>query len=115
MPKDKIGGRRAGNNNTLSYEEIISRANDMKYGVIFGTGIDVMKRENNLSSITSYKISDLSKAMNNIDETIVRVSQGMYDKRIKALEEIGYEVIAKSKTNNNEKTTPMLVHIKRRK
>lgn len=113
-----FGGRGASSSNSgiSSFENLINKRENMKYSITFGTGIDVSERlNNNMTSITSYKIKDLDRVMTNIDETVIQVQQGSADKRIEQLNNVGFKVISKTKPDDNSKTSTVLVHIKRRR
>ena len=84
-----FGSRGANSGSTKPFKTLINKRETLKYGVTFGTGIDISERNGKLSSITSYKIGQLKEAMANINETIVQVQQGSANKRIQQLKEIG--------------------------
>lgn len=109
-----FGGRGASSSSSSSFDKLISKRENLKYSVTFGTGIDIGERNGKLSSITSYKIGQLESAMKNIDETVIQVQQGSYDKRINQLKDIGFKVISKTTPDNNDKTTIVLAHIRRK-
>lgn len=113
-----FGGRGASSSNKgiSSFESLVNKRNNMKYSVTFGTGIDISERINDkTTSISSYRIGQLENVMRDINETIIQVQQGNFDKRIKQLNDIGFNVISRTKPDDNEKTSIILAHVKRRK
>ena len=109
-----MGGRGASSSKISSFESLINKRENLQYGIEFGTGIDISNKQGRATSITSYKISQLEDVTRNINEAIVQVQQGSYNRRIEQLENVGFEIVSKTRPNDNEKTTPILIHIKRR-
>ena len=112
-----FGGRGASSSNTTSsFESLIRKRENMQYSVTFGTGIDVSRRlSNNMTSMSSYKLKDLENVMANIDETVIQVQQGSANKRLQQLKDIGYDVVSQYKPSDNDKTSLVLAHIRRRR
>lgn len=96
-----------------SFESLIKKREGFKNNITFGTGVDISNKVGNkISSLTSYKISDLGKATSNIKEAIVQVQQGSASKRISQLTDLGFKVVSSTKPGKN-KTDIVLVHVRR--
>ena len=109
-----MGSRGASSNKISNFETLINKREKLQYGITFGTGIDISNRKGKTTSITSYKIGQLEDVTKNINEAIVQVQQGSYNKRMEQLKNVGFKIVSKTKPDDNEKTTIVLVHIRRK-
>ena len=112
-----FGGRGSSSNiagGYSSFSNLVKKREQTKYNLTFGTGIDLSERINQkTTSISSYKMKDLDRITNGINEAVVQVQQGSFEKRLSQLKDLGFKVISKTKPSNN-KTDIMLAYIKKK-
>ena len=108
-----MGGRGASSGasiKTVSYENITKQQQSMKYLLNMQKTITISEK-GYVPRISNYKNMDYT----NINEAIVEVPKGDYERRIKMLKEKGYNIVAQTKLSKDAPIySTIKMHIRRK-
>lgn len=110
-----MGGRGASsgdNTKVVSYQDMIVNNQNVVYTLSFDKNVTIFETRGVYESSQTVPYSKVD--YNKINEAIVQVDYGFYDKRVKELKNNGYKIIEKTNTKGKNKTDRILLHIKRR-
>lgn len=104
------GVRSSASIKTVSYENITKQEESMKYSLNMQKTITISEK-GYVPRISNYKNMDYT----DINEAIVEVPKGNYEKRIKMLKEKGYNIIAQTKLSKDAPIySTIKIHIRRK-
>lgn len=95
---------------TVSYESITKQEESMKYSLNMQKTITIFEK-GYVPRVSNYKNMDYT----DINEAIVEVPKGNYERRIKMLKEKGYNIIAQTKLSKDAPIySTIKIHIRRK-
>lgn len=112
-----MGGRGASSSQgnktkVISYQDMIVNNQDVPLTLVFNKKVDIIETRGIYESTQTlpYSKVDYSK----IDEAIVQVDYGAYERKLKELESKGYRITERTDTKNKKVYDTILLHIKKK-
>lgn len=112
-----MGGRGAsssqgGKTRIISYQDMLVNNQDVPTTLVFNKKVDIIETRGIYESMRTlpYNKVDYSK----INEAIVQVDYGSYERKLKELESRGYKIIERTDTKNKKVYDTILLHIKKK-